>query len=151
MSSDVLVFAAYGLAMQAALVAFFAVHRWLPHLSGPVGVAVYGLGALGIVVGWWLAVAGAGWPFVLGPVLTAQWAVFGAVVDLWRPRPWRGPPIIWPVLVPYVALYFVAQMFIWWPLWNAARTAWAVFLVLFVVSTALNIRGHVEAGRTPPA
>jgi hypothetical protein len=151
MTGDVLVFAAYGLAMQAALVAFFATYRWHPSLSSRVGAAVYAFGALGILVGGWLALAGSGWRLALGPAITAAWAVFGAAVDLWRPRPWRGPPVIWPVLVPYVVLYFFSQMFMWWPLWNLARPAWAAFLVLFVVNTALNIRGHVEAGRTPSA
>ena len=149
MSSDVLVFAAFGLVMQAVLVVFFAVHRWQPQHAGPVGLVVYTLGALGVVVGAWLAATGAEWRLAVGPLLTAAWAAFGAAVDLWRPRPWRGPPIIWPVMVPYVALYFLAQMFLWWPLWSIARAAWAVFLVLFVVSTALNFGEHARAGRTP--
>jgi hypothetical protein len=53
---------------------------------------------------------------------------------------------MWSVLVPYVALYFFAQMFLWWPLWDLDRAAWTVFLVLFVVSTALNLGGHARAG-----
>jgi hypothetical protein len=77
----------------------------------------------------------------VGPLLMAAWALFGAVVDLWRPRQWRWP-IVWSVFVPYLALYFWAQMFLWWPLWDINRVAWAVFLVLFVANTALNLRGH---------
>jgi len=46
------------------------------------------------------------------------------------------------VAVPYFLLYFWAQMFMWWPLWNVMRAAWVAFLVLFVTSTALNLRGH---------
>ena len=46
------------------------------------------------------------------------------------------------MFVPYVGLYFWAQMFLWWPLWDLWRAAWLAFLVLFVVNTALNIRGH---------
>jgi hypothetical protein len=71
----------------------------------------------------------------------ALWALLGAVVDLWRPIEWRTP-IVWKVLFPYVALYFWAQMFLWWPLWDLARAAWAAFLVLFAVNTALNLGGH---------
>ena len=33
-------------------------------------------------------------------------------------------------------------MFMWWPLWDVMRVAWVVFLVLFVASTGLNLRGH---------
>jgi hypothetical protein len=51
----------------------------------------------------------------------------------------------WTILAPYLALYFFAQMFLWWPLWDFAILAWIVFLVLFVLSTALNVRWHAEA------
>jgi hypothetical protein len=40
-------------------------------------------------------------------------------------------------------------MFLWWPLWIIDRVAWAVYLLLVVPSTALNIRGH--AGAAPGA
>jgi hypothetical protein len=78
----------------------------------------------------------------------AAWASFGAIVDVLRPRPWRGPPIELTILAPYLALYFLAQMFMWWPLWTIARGAWAVFLALFVANTALNIQGHRRPGDT---
>jgi hypothetical protein len=69
----------------------------------------------------------------------------GAAVDVWRPRRWREPPVDWGVAVPYVALYFFAQMSMWWPLWDVDRSVWTVFLVLFVANTALNMRGHIGA------
>ena len=40
--------------------------------------------------------------------------------------------------------YFWAQMFLWWPLWDVNRWAWAVFGALFVVNTVLNLRGHFD-------
>jgi len=46
------------------------------------------------------------------------------------------------VLIPYLALYLSAQMFMWWPLWDIERAAWVLFALLFVPSTILNIRGH---------
>jgi hypothetical protein len=61
---------------------------------------------------------------------------------LWRPRQWRRPPIQWTVFIPFLVLYFFAQMFTRWPLWSIDRVVWALFLVLFVPSTVLNIRGH---------
>ena len=51
-------------------------------------------------------------------------------------------PIRWGVFIPYVALYFWSQMFLWWPLRRQWREAWVLFLVLFAASTALNILGH---------
>ena len=74
----------------------------------------------------------------------ALWAGFGAAVDLWRPSDWRRPPFNWRVFGPYLLLYFFAQMFMWWPLWDIARLAWVAFLLLFVPSTVLNIRGHFD-------
>ena len=43
---------------------------------------------------------------------------------------------------PTCALYFWAQMFLWWPLWDLWRAGWVCFLFLFVANTALNIQGH---------
>ena len=76
----------------------------------------------------------------------ATWALLGATVDLWRPRPWREPPVEWSVLVPYLAIYFSAQMFLWWPLWNFAREIWLVFLGLFVAKHRAEHRGHTHTG-----
>ncbi len=147
MDLDVVVFAMFGLVSQGVLVAFFAARRWAPRHADLLGRCAYGFAALGVPIGLWLALGGSSYRLVAGPLLLAAWAVLGAAVDLWRPRPWRGPRIDWGVMVPYVALYFVAQMFLWWPLWNLARGAWLLFGVLFAVNTGLNLRGHAAAGQ----
>ena len=137
-------FATFGVATQALLLGFFAARRWSPKLAERGGRAVYACAGLGLPLGVWLLLDGrSSWLFV-GPLLMAAWALFGAVVDLLRPRPWRGSPVVWNVLAPYLALYFLAQMFMWWPLWNIERAAWALFLVLFIPNTAVNIRGHAD-------
>ena len=138
-----LAFAAFGLATQALLLAFFAARRWSPRLTTRFGWLVYAFAGLGLPLGAWLFLDGQSWKLFVGPLLMAAWALLGAAVDVWRPREWRRPPIVWNVLIPYVALYFAAQMFLWWPLWNIQPAAWAIFLLLFVPSTVLNIRGHV--------
>jgi hypothetical protein len=147
METSVVVFAAFGLASQALLVSFFAARRWRPGRADRLGIAAYACGALGLPVGVALMLAGQPYQLFTGPILLAVWAALGAAVDLWRPRPWRGPRIDWRVMAPYVAVYFFAQMFLWWPLWNVARAAWFGFGVLFAVNTALNLRGHTEAIR----
>lgn len=149
MSPDVVVFALFGLASQAILVAFFAARRWAPRHGGWLGRCAYGFAALGLPVGLWLALDGQSYRLVAGPLLLAAWAGLGAVVDLWRPRPWRGPRVDWTVMVPFVTLYFFAQMFLWWPLWDLARGAWLAFGILFAANTALNLRGHAAAGQPP--
>ena len=135
-------FAAFGVASQAMLVCFFVARRWWPSIALRFGWLAYAFAGLGLPLGLWLLLGGEPWRFYVGPMLMAAWALFGAFVDPWRPRQWRRPPIVWNVFVPYLALYFWAQMFMWWPLWDVMRAAWAVFLVLFVVNTVLNIRGH---------
>lgn len=139
-------FAAFGIASQTLLLGFFAARRWRPVAALPLGRAAYAFAVLGLPLGAWLLLDGQSWRLFVGPLLMALWALLGAFVDLWRPRDWRVPPIAWGVLIPYVALYFWAQMFMWWPLWDIERVAWALYLVLFAANTVLNIRGHVEAG-----
>ena len=139
------VFATFGPASQALLVMFFGARRWSPRHGALLGGVAYAFAGLGLPVGLGLLLTGQVSNLFVGPLLMAGWALFGAIVDVWRPRPWRGPPVEWSVLLPYVGLYFFAQMFMWWPLWDIAREAWTVFLVLFIASTLLNIRGHVEA------
>ena len=134
-------FAAFGLASQTLLVAYFAARRWRPQLAERHGWVVYAFAGLGLPLGIWLILGGQSWKLYVGPLLLALWAALGAAVDLWRRVEWRTP-IRWSVFVPYVGLYFWAQMFLWWPLWKLWRPAWACFLVLFVASTALNIQGH---------
>ena len=143
--TPVVAFAAFGLASQAVLVCFFAARRWSPTLAQRFGWLAYAFAGLGLPLGVWLLLDGQSWRLYAGPLLMAAWALFGAVVDLARPRQWRWP-IVWNVFVPYLALYFSAQMFMWWPLWNVLQAAWAVFLVLFVANTALNLCGHFGEG-----
>jgi hypothetical protein len=109
----------------------------------------YAFAGLGLPLGAWLILGGQSWRLYAGPLLLALWAALGAAVDLWRRIEWRTP-IRWSVFVPYVALYFWAQMFLWWPLWDLSRAAWACFLVLFVANTALNIRGHFTEDADAP-
>ncbi len=149
MTTAVLLFAAFGLASQLVLVAFFAARRWAPSRADAWGRSAYAFGALGLPLGAWLLLDGQSYRLFGGPVLLAAWAALGAAVDVWRPRPWRGPRVDWGVMAPYLALFFLAQMFLWWPLWDLARAGWAVFAVLFAASTALNLRGHVRASRRP--
>lgn len=142
--ATVVAFAAFGVASQAVLACFFVARRWWPRVAQRFGWLAYAFAGLGLPLGLCLLLGGESWRLCVGPLLLAAWALFGATVDLWRPRQWRRAPIMWNVFVPYLALYFWAQMFMWWPLWDVWRAAWAVFLVLFVANTALNIRGHFD-------
>jgi len=137
----IVVFAAFGVASQAVLACFFAARRWWLRAAERFGWVAYAFAGLGLPLGVWLLLGGESWRLYVGPLLMAAWALFGAVVDLVQPRQWRWP-IVWNVAAPYFLLYFWAQMFMWWPLWNTLRAVWAVFLVLFVANTALNLRGH---------
>ena len=138
-------FASFGLASQAVLVAYFAARRWRPRMAERHGWIAYAFAGLGLPLGVWLFLGGQSWRLYAGPLLLASWAALASAVDLWRRIEWRTP-IRWGVFIPYVGLYFWGQMFLWWPLRGLSRPAWALFSVLFVVNTALNIRGHFGQG-----
>jgi len=142
MTGTEIAFVAFGLASQTLLLAFFAARRWSPAVASRFGWMVYAFAGLGLPLGIWLLAVGQSWRIFCGPLLMAAWAGFGVAVDLWHPSGWRRPPIIWRVFIPYLLLYFFAQMFMWWPLWRMARLAWVAFLALFVPNTVLNMRGH---------
>ena len=154
MSDQVAVFATYAITSQVILAAFFASRRWYRPGADRFGWSAYAFGVLGLAAGIWLAVHGASWRLFAGPILFAIWAGYGAWVDLIRRIEWRPTaesverraPIRWGVLGPYITLYLAAQMFLWWPLWDYWRLGWAVYLVLFVANTALNIAGHFGGG-----
>jgi hypothetical protein len=143
----VTLFIAFGLASQVCLVMFFTARRWAPGLADRFGWLAYAVAMLGLPLSAWLLASDETEGLWVGPVLLAAWGVLGTVVDLWRRIEWRTP-IRWRVFVPYVALYFWAQMFLWWPLWDVERGAWLCFLGLFTVNTALNLLGHARDART---
>ena len=140
-------FAAFGITSQGVLVAFFAARRWSPRVAERLGWITYAFAAFGFLLGGWLLATDQSWKFYVGPLLLALWAAFGAFVDLRLRVQWRMP-IKWSVFLPYVALYFWAQMFLWWPLWDVNRTLWACFLVLFATNTVLNLGGHFDHERS---
>ena len=146
MTGTEVAFAGFGVATQALLLGFFVARRWSPRLAERGGWAVYAFAGVGLPLGAWLFLDGQSSRLFAGPLLMAAWALLGAVVDLWCPREWRRSPVAWNVLVPYLALYFMAQMFMWWPLWSIERAAWVLFLVLFIPNTILNLRGHAGGG-----
>jgi hypothetical protein len=140
---ELTVFSTFAIASQTILLAYFACRRWLMPVAERFGWVAYAFGALGVPVGLWLIANGASWRLFAGPLLFAAWAAFGAWADLVRRVEWRQP-ILSSVLGPYLTLYLAAQMFLWWPLWNFWRLGWAVYLVLFIANTGLNLLGHVN-------
>ncbi|HJV98699.1 MAG TPA: hypothetical protein VJ617_06360 [Arthrobacter sp.] len=134
-------FIAFGLGSQAVLCAFFAARRWRQRLAARLGWLAYAIAGLGLPLAIWFLAEGESWRLYAGPLLLGLWALFGSYLDLWRRVEWRSPPK-YGLLVPYVALYFWAQMFLWWPLLDLQRIAWSAFLVLFCLNTTLNLTEH---------
>ena len=133
------VVAAFGI--EISLVVFFALRMWAFDTALQVGWIVYALAIPALAVSAVLIRAGRPASFWLAGVFYAAWAVFGYLVDVANPIDWRSP-ILWQVLLPYVALYLAAQMLYWWPLGRIDRRLWLAFAVLFVISTVLNIASH---------
>jgi len=133
------VVAAFGI--QIALVAFFALRTWALETALEVGWIVYALAIPAVAVSIILIRSGRPWYLWIAGFAYAGWAALGFAVDVARPIDWRWP-IVWPIFLPYVALYLAAQMFYWWPLARFDRRLWAAYAVLFLLSTGLNIGSH---------
>lgn len=141
-------FSVFGIVSQVLLVAFFSARRWRPVAATRWGWLAYGFAGLGLPVGAWMLVSGVSWRLFAGPLLMAAWAALGAYLDLRLRVEWRNP-IRWNAFGPFVTLYFFAQMFLWWPLWDTQRVAWGVFGALFIVNTALNLLEHFGSPARP--
>ncbi|MDI3211991.1 hypothetical protein [Arthrobacter sp. AL12] len=130
--------------LPALLAAYFAARRWRSWLADRYGWVAYAAAGPGLP----LLAGGQSWRLYTGPLLLGCWGGVWQLPGPLAPVEWRLLPRL-GLLIPYVALYFWAQMFLWWPLWDLQRGAWAAFLVLFSVNTALNLRGHFRrpAGR----
>lgn len=144
---DLATFATFAIASQTILLTYFACRRWFLPIAEKYGWAAYAFGVIGLAVGVWLLLVGSPWQLFVGPTLFAAWAAFGLWVDVirrmqWRPTTDSHQPLRWNVLGPYITLYLAAQMFLWWPLWDRWRLGWAIYLVLFIANTGLNIAGH---------
>jgi hypothetical protein len=127
--------------IQVALVLFFALRAWSLDAAISIGWIVYALGIPALATSVALVRAERPWFFSFAGFAFAAWAAFGFVVEYLSSIEWRSP-IVWPIFVPYVTLYLLAQMFYWWPLARIDRRLWMAFAVLFVISTALNIASH---------
>jgi hypothetical protein len=127
--------------IQVALVLFFAVRTWSLDAALSIGWIVYALAIPALAVSVILLRAGRPWYLWFAGFAYAAWASFGFVVEYVDPIDWRSP-IVWPVFVPYIGLFLLAQMFYWWPLARIDRRLWIAYAVLFVMSTALNFASH---------
>ena len=134
-------FVIFAFFVQVVLLVYFAIRLWRFDTALRIGWIVFALSIPAVILSVVLLLNGKSWFFWIGGFLYAAWAVLGYVVDIARPVSWRNP-ILWPVFVPYVALYLSAQMFYWWPLGTIDRRLWFVYAALFVVSTVLNISSH---------
>lgn len=127
--------------IQIALLVYFAIRKWDFDLAMGWGWSIYALALPAVIVSLVLLIAGKPWYLWLAGFLYAAWAVFGYVVDIAHPVAWRSPVNL-SVLVPYVLLYMAGLMFYWWPLGAIRRPLWFIYVVLFVISTVLNISSH---------
>jgi hypothetical protein len=123
-------------------VVHFAVRkRFFESYTQRFGWIVYALSIPAAAISIILLVGGKTWSFWLGGFLFLVYAAYGYWIDYVKGIPWRKP-LRWSILVPYVTLYLATVMFYWWPLALLSRPLWAVFGVLFVIGTALNVTSH---------
>ena len=134
-------FATFAFVTQCLLIAYFLDRLWRPTLADRFGWVVYAMGVPGALLAFIFIVDGDDRRWWLGPTLFAVWAAYGLAIDVVLKIQWRTPPR-WSVFIPFVVLYSAAQVMLWIPLWFVHPVLWAVYGVLFVINTGLNIRGH---------
>jgi hypothetical protein len=127
--------------VQALLIINFAARNWKPELERIYGWIIYALGAPSVVLGALMFVDDQPWFFVVPPFLFFIWAMFGYIVDLWRPAAWRNPPR-WSIFVPYVGLFAASLLLFWGSMWYIGTIYWIGFGVMYAVQTGLNIYSH---------
>lgn len=134
-------FIVFGFLLQLVLIVHFAARRRAFDAAMRYGLLVYALAIPALALS--VAQFDAGKPWYLWPAgfLYAGWALFGYTVEYVRRIEWREP-IVWPIFVPYVALYLATVMFYWWPLARLDRPLWFVYGGLFVLATILNVTSH---------
>lgn len=142
-TSDLLLalYVSFAFLVQALLIINFAARNWRPAIEQTYGWIIYGLGAPSVVLGAFMLVEDQPWFFVLPPFLYFVWAIFGYVVDLWRPVSWRMPPR-WSIFVPYVGLFAASLLVFWGSMWSIGTIYWIAFGVMYVIHTTLNIYSH---------
>lgn len=126
---------------QIVLIAHFAARRWAFETAIRYGPVVYALGLPAAALSLVMLASGQPWYLWLAGFLYLIWATFGYYVEYIRRIAWRAP-IVWPVFIPYVALYLATVMFYWWPLALLWKPLWIVYGALFVLATVLNVTSH---------
>jgi hypothetical protein len=105
------------------------------------GWIFYALSLPAVLVSLLIYQSGRTWPLWLGGILYFVFAIFGITVEYFWKIKWRNP-IRWSIFGPYITLYLATVMFYWWPLGLISRPLWYVYLVLFLLSTYLNVTSH---------
>ncbi len=127
---------------QFVLIVHFSLRKWAyDTYTLPFGWIVYALSVPAAFVSLVIAMSGEAWSLWLGGFLYLCYALYGYIIEYKRKLAWRNP-IRWPIFGPYITLYLATVMFYWWPLGLISRPLWYVYLVLFLISTTLNITSH---------
>jgi hypothetical protein len=135
-------FVVWAFLFQIILIVHFAVRRrFFESYTLQYGWIVYALCIPAVVISVILLLGGKSWSFWLGGFLFLLFAAFGYWVDYVAQIEFRSPLRL-SILLPYIFLYLATVMFYWWPLWPLSRLLWAVYTVLYIIATILNIRSH---------
>lgn len=136
------VFVAFAFLVQVLLVLNFGARNWRPALERKYGWIIYGLGIVAVLLAVVFALRRQPAYAVVAFWVYALWAAFGYYVDTYRQIEWRRNPPRWSLLLPYVLLFIASQFAFWIPLWYVGLGYWAVYAVLYVLNTGLNIYSH---------
>jgi hypothetical protein len=128
--------------LQLLLIIHFALRKpFFESYTLRFGWIVYALCIPAAIISLLLLRGGKSWFFWLGGFLFVAFAIFGFWVDYVAKIQFRSPVRV-DVLVPYILLYLSSIMFYWWPLLRLDRRLWFVYMILYVISTILNVTSH---------
>jgi hypothetical protein len=137
-----LLFIFWGFFLQIALIIHFALRKWyFDKYIMQYGWIVYALAIPAFGISIIIFFGGKIWWLWLSGCLFLIWTVLGYVVEYVKKIEWRNP-IRWPIMGPYIFLYFATIMFYWWPLARIRKSLWYAYTILFIIATVLNVTSH---------
>lgn len=135
-------FVIWAFVFQVLFILHFAIRKPLfQSYTVKYGWIIYALCIPAAIISILLLRGGKSWSFWLGGFLFLVYGAFGFWVDYIAKIQFRNPLRL-SVVIPYVLLYLSTVMFYWWPLGLLDKRLWAVYAVLFLVRTILNITSH---------
>lgn len=140
-------FAIFSITSLILLIVLFISRVKKPVIEKRFGWIIYAVGIPAFIMAVMFIINGEVWYFILPLLIYCCWALFAAIVDIWKPVQWREPKYL-PIFIPYVVLFIITMTGLWVPLWFINPVLWIVFATLYVCLMILVFISHKQASKT---